>query len=192
MIGHCIFTSRGSELSFTNLSYRRVQTAWQKKSHLRFSNLVSKIFKKKYNKPNFLSTNIILTEPGLWKPPYWRQLIILSSISFHFLSKWSHKYWLVWGSDDTGDFYSAVLMGLGGSWIFNSGNSKSGFVCLSFSSADPESRKRFSSRMEDDWKLANRLASRLAYWKGLLDQNHVTGMCAIFDLLPNKKRIWHG
>ena len=56
---------------------------------------------------------------------------------------------------------------------------------IEITSADPE--RDFSSRMEDDWKLANRLASRLAYWKGLLDQNHVTGMCAIFDLLPNKK-----
>ena len=87
---HYIFTSRGSELSFTNLSYRRVQTAWQKKSHQRFSNLVSKIFKK--STINHVYVHIILTAPDLWKPPCWRQLIILSSVSFHFLSKNDHIY----------------------------------------------------------------------------------------------------
>ena len=85
---HCIFTSRGSELSFTNLLYRRVQIAWQKKSYKRFSNLVSKIFKK--STINHVYVHIILTAPDLWKPPCWRQLIILSSVSFHFLSKNDH------------------------------------------------------------------------------------------------------
>ena len=69
---------------------------------------------------------------------------IICLVSF-FVKNWLHKYWLAWGSDYTGVFYSAFLMGLGGSsltlnirfwcsksWIFYSKNSKPCFICLSY------------------------------------------------------------
>ena len=91
-----------------------------------------KDFQEKYNKPYLIYDHIILTAPDLLKPPCWRQLIILSSVSFYFLSKNDHINIGQYGVLMTQVFFTLQLMGLGGSWIFNSGNSKSGFVCLSF------------------------------------------------------------